>query len=1102
MNQQRRLQQVLEQRQFTGSQREAVVQRGKDLLVTAGAGSGKTRTLVARYLSLLAEGFSPQQVVAITFTEKAAREMRNRVRADLIELRNKLHPRTDDHLYWRQRIDQIDGARIGTIHSLCAELLRAHPAEAGLDPQFDVLDEGLAAMYKAEAVSAALAWAVEQPEVIELFQFVETNELQKMLSYLLDKRLEIGEGSDDLQEDILENALQSVIGIESISIRIKELKEFIDSNTLLDDAGDKMAQQIETFISGWQEVTDQAHNRPVVDSAKILYQLRRQHMNMQSGKRTSQAKAIFQELRDLYDTYLDPWIGGAKSTSSPPSEESETVYASSLPLVKKVFDRALAYYRQLLDQQRALDFDNLEAQANQLLQNPAIREKMQSEIGHLLVDEFQDTNQRQRDIILALAGEETGRLFLVGDAQQSIYRFRGADVEVFVDMGALIKSRGGDTLELETTFRSHKPLLDGLDGLLSPVIDMQVDPGRPFAVPYLRMTPNRQKYEGPQLPPFIEFILGTGEGAENGRRVAAQALADKLIEMRKKQEIASWDEVALLFRASSNYGTYEDAFAEAGIPYVTVAGKGFYDRPEIRDLLNLLTAVADPWNDTAMAGFLRSPAVGLTDASLLSLRSGEEKSRGYYQALKDYHSLLPEDEHPHAGWAQQILEEFNPQISHLSVAELLEKLTNRLNYRAILMAGGPRMVSNLDKLIEDARQSQLIQISAFLEYLRTSRDVGVRTGEAISETQDSIQLMTIHKAKGLEFPLVILADAAHAGSNQPPPAIVMPETGLSIRLGRLESQAMLFNYARMLDQSRDEAEANRLLYVAATRSQEKLIISGHCTPTGSTRGYLNLLGCGKGSDYLIDLTAPVADPGQFMKVTIDQQNEVGLVVHTEDTLRQENWEIEEPKSEIKDDPIYLYEPIKKPETIAQEDEEEEEIRLEQRDWRATKGHHAPAVVVGKLVHKAIQRWVFPGVAGYQSLIEANLIREGIVNHKQQSLVKKEVENFLNRFKEHEIYQTIESAEIRRHEVPYAVKYPNGRMDTGVIDLLYKDSSGWHVMDFKTDEIRNDDDLAVALEEYHTQLNRYQLAAEKLLGTKVDAHLVLLDMKGKIRLQLI
>ena len=177
---------------LTKDQRTSALEREKNIVVTAGAGSGKTRTLVARYASLLADGLSPRQVVAITYKEKAAREMRSRLRGALLDLVAKSDS-TEERAHWTSLNNQMDSARIGTIHSLCAEILRAHPAEAGVDPRFDVIDEGLAKTLKKQLVETAVINMVSQAEYRPLFQALETQGVQDLLATLLDKRLEASE---------------------------------------------------------------------------------------------------------------------------------------------------------------------------------------------------------------------------------------------------------------------------------------------------------------------------------------------------------------------------------------------------------------------------------------------------------------------------------------------------------------------------------------------------------------------------------------------------------------------------------------------------------------------------------------------------------------------------------------------------------------------------------------------------------------------------------------------------------------------------------------------------------------------------------------------
>jgi len=1092
MSEMNRLQQVLDLQLLTDSQKKAVIQRGKDLIVTAGAGSGKTRTLVARYLSLLAEGTDLRKVAAITFTEKAAREMRNRVRTELHKLQSQ-SKEPGDQAFWGELAENLDGARIGTIHGLCAEILKTHPAEAVLDPEFGVLDEGLSKLLKIEAAGIALAWAVEKEEFQALFAAIETRTLNSLLVDMLKNRLDyLGHEGNIDAEDFLLNAMKKILATEVIGGNIQGLKEMQIRGELEADAK-TLAPQLEGLLESWTEGESELKNGNLFSAALAFFAARRSGMDLRKGPRKgSISKEMLRELRTGYDEFLNPWIGGKNAKDALPSEEAEKTLLQVLPLFKQVLDQALFHYQEQRDLKRSLDFDDLELQAQILMGQKTIQSLWQDHISHLLVDEFQDTNQRQRDIILAIAGEDNGKLFFVGDAQQSIYRFRGADVEVFVEMQDLILSRGGLSLELETTFRSHKPLLVSLDGLLATVIGTEKDSDKPYAVPYLPMLAFRQINEGTNKKPFVEFVLGLGEDADQGRVVAAQALAEKLISMKTQGEINSWDEVALLFRASGGFGAYEESFSISGIPYVTVGGIGFYQRPEIRDLLNMLSAISNPWDDTAMVGLLRSPAVGLKDSDIYLLRvNPDSKKESLYLSIQNNIERLTDSTQIALIRAKDILEEFIPLANHIPVAELLTKLVNFIDYRAILMAAGSRVVRNLDKLLEDARESEMMQISAFLEYIHSIRESGIRSGEAVSESQDSVQLMTIHKSKGLEFPLVILADAGRSPKVSSAPGLILPETGMALKLGRLEQEAMLYKYALMLDKAKNDAETYRLLYVACTRTQEKLIISGHIKTNGKGGGYLKML------DF--DYSEAIAEIGNATRINIDNGKEIGLIVYSEGNLENTIWDQPIEISEMHKKNKRLYKAIVEPDPLILEEIEGEESELKQRDWRATGSNFAPAVVVGKLVHKAIQRWLFPGEEGYLSLMKAALAREGILALEQQKLVLAETGILLDRFKEHSIFAEIMISDIKRHETPFSYETAGKYFDTGIIDLLYRMGENWHLVDFKTDDVADEVELENKIQIYRDQLQRYRQASIKLLGSTPFTAICFLNFMGQVKI---
>lgn len=1097
------IERILDSFSLNPAQRRAAAARGRDVVVTAGAGSGKTRTLAARYITLLAEGFSPRRVTAITFTEKAAREMRSRVRAALVQ-QIALAAADHERRRWSSLEAQMDSARIGTIHSLCAEILRAHPAEAGVDPRFEVLEEGLSAALRAEAAADTLAWLAGEADFAPLLQGLNTGSVEKLLVFLLDRRLDAADaferGLDARQ--IITKTLSDALRRPDLHEPLDELRRMQAAGTLAADAGEKLARQIEDLFSLWGRALKALEGGNGVEAAALLFTARRTAMRGGAGGRTSRARALLAGLKDAYDRHLDPWLGGQDSKDTPPDEAVEKLFGQTLPLLRRAFDHLLQTYQTALRRRQALDFDSLEAGAASLLAQPGLLRRWQGEMDALLVDEFQDTNARQRAIVLALCGETPGRLFVVGDSRQSIYRFRRADVTVFSSLQEETRRRGGLVIDLDLTYRAHTPLLQAAGSLLEAVMGAQPDPERPYYVPF---SPLRSDHDLPRdgmLAPHVEFVLGVGEDAESARPAAAQALARRLLDLRQEGQIRRWEDAALLFRASSGFPHYEDALEAAGIPFVTVAGQGFYNRPEIRDLLNLLRALADPWDDLAMAGLLRSPAFGLSDSALYRLRWRSGQTQPYWAALQGSLEQLDEPDQALARRAAHLLRELQPLVDRLPVAELLKLLADSADYRAILASAetaAGRLWRNLDKLLDDAQASGLVNVRAFLEYLDTLREAGAREGEAPAEAEGAVCLMTIHKAKGLEFPLVVLADAARRGRNTGEAAYLLPETGPAFRFDPHEPSPLLYRLAKMQDARQSEAEEKRLLYVALTRAQEKLLISGHCTSgsSGSWKadGWLGSLAqAGR-----VDLEKAINGGGPF---EAEAPGGHPLRVWALPPAAAAAQAARPPGGA--DWPESAAQPLYRSLLLPEPDDEDPEPNEAPRPRRATGAHlRPPAEALGLLVHRAIQRWVFPGSSALPGLLEAAALEAGLADPLQRAEAVRLAEMLLARLRQHPLWLEIDQAAERRHEVPFARLTAAGRFDTGYIDLLYRSAEGgsppWQIVDFKTDSLRSADARQAALEQHRRQMRRYAQAALHLLGEPARVRVCFLDDDGQVGL---
>jgi ATP-dependent helicase/nuclease subunit A len=1125
---------LLSQYHFKGRQEQAATDPNPAIAVTAGAGSGKTLSLVGRFLHLLEQGYPLRSILAITFTEKAAREMRGRIRAALARVGDE-NLTTKDTKYTKEEQNSlgelnaqngygvsIDSARIGTIHSLCAEILRSHPAEAGLDPAFDVLEEGMAAALQAESIDAALAWAASDPEAAALFGDFKEGDLRRILAELLNRRLDVNFCDADYtdlhkaenKEEIREAPCNpSNLRTEFESLLSNYFSTCLDSpalkNALADLAAcrsavpdDKLELARQSVLASWSEV-QAARAAGEWDAVLVGLAALRKAISTQ-GKKDNWAdieipRTAMSELRQVYDETL-------KFLAEKARFSLDEKVAAHLPAVQRTFEQVLAEYQRRKDERQSLDFDDLEGLTARLLTgNPDVRAQLQSGLRAVLVDEFQDTNDRQRQIVYALTGfnqqsrienHKSVDLFIVGDAKQSIYRFRNADVTVFRQVQTDVQAAGGALIDLDLTFRAHKGLLDSLNPLLAPILGESDDPARPYAVPFAPLRAYRQSSEREIIQsPFIEFHLGLGENAEEGRTAAAQALARRLRQLHADEGFG-WGEMALLFRSSTAYAVYENAFEQAGIPFVTVAGRGFYDRPEIRDLLNILSAVADPADELALVGLLRSPAFALTDAEIYQLKFAEPSTDRAENKKENLWMNLRESPGSHHQRACAILDELRTLSGRAPAAAVLKRLLDLTGYRAILASAphGERMLRNVEKLLADAHRSRLVNLPDFLAYVQTLRDVGLREGEAPVDPSTSsggaVQLMTVHKAKGLEFPLTVIADAAyeHRGAGG---KVQLTLKGLLLDLKDNDFHPTAWQLASRLEDDHEEAEDARLLYVAATRAKDKLLINGHVKRKKD--GSLTLAGW-LGKFPFLGMAEPDAFPlnqdGLF--ATIYPVSTVDASDSPQPVTSPKGISVPQARPPQKSD---LLEPLALSASVADDKSRLRYVDPPQRVWRvvsAAKRPRGPAWVVGRLVHEALRRWYFPD-ENFETFLRPLALETGLTDSAEIHATLSEVRRLLERLRVHPLFAEMDTAE-RHHEIPY---YLPG--DTGIIDLLYRAEAGWFLVDFKTDELRSEEDVQAVIrrEGYDRQVARYAQAAASRLGVRAKMRLVFLNVNNNL-----
>ncbi|MFQ5808325.1 MAG: UvrD-helicase domain-containing protein, partial [Armatimonadota bacterium] len=869
---------------------------GASIALSAGAGSGKTSVLVTRYLNILERDLATvPQIVAVTFTEKAAAEMRERIRADC---RARAREAAGDHerRLWQRHERDLEAAPVSTIHSLCARILREHSIAAAIDPQFRVLEEASADLLMAQAVHRQVLRRVHEGadtmrRLVAAFGVVRLRDILCQLIAQRDKWLQWLAGVADAESLVRQRLVADAEAQEGAlaelvdDLRWQAAMATLESTEPL-DPDDRAAQQRAAILDLAPVAADAELDTE--QRVQALADMRAQckkygsKVKWPSPEALADVRDAFVTLRDLCGEAMKQALGAGDAAVAESSAERSAALAVEL-------EGAHEAYQDAKRRRSAMDFADLQLGARDLLRDHArIRDHYRRQFKYILVDEFQDTNGLQKEILFALAGAERdpgpqpakGKLFIVGDDKQSIYRFRGADVTVFnVTREDFALSEGAHNLELSINFRSQPGLVDFYNRLFSQDAVMGAGgSGAPYIARYLALDPHRTaRPEGPD----VEVILARpDDGSDDAgeatlrdlRETEAAAIAQRIEEIcdderglqvfdprRDDSEgprRARCGDVAILFRALTDVRTYERALRRRGIPYYLIAGQGLYRRQEIQDLVCLLRALENARDEVAVVGALRSPLFALSDETLYWLcRDGQP-----YAALQrlatepddgQFEAIGPE-ERDKAARAAEILGELREVKDRLSISQLLTRAVEETGFLGALLAqfNGEQMASNVRKIIDLAaafERGGLFSLHEFIGYLHDLIVTEQREGEAPvhGEEENVVKLLTIHKAKGLQWPIVVVPDLARGYQRADGDCLWHEPVGLIVKGEDAEGRRKwpaVGESARALDDKMEQAERRRLLYVACTRARDHLILS---SPWQTTKG-----GQAKGGPWL------------------------------------------------------------------------------------------------------------------------------------------------------------------------------------------------------------------------------------------------------------
>lgn len=837
-------------------QQRAAVETPGSLLVRAGAGSGKTAVLVERYVRLLGADASPRdgeapvdplgvdQILAVTFTEKAAAEMRSRIRERLAQSVAAAPAPERSRLLRLHR--SLASARIGTIHSLAASIVRAAPLESGAAPGATVLDEIEGAAYVEREVRRALLAALRagDPDVRRCADAWGFGRAGDVVAVTCESLATLGRRG--LPPSALATALARQDAAAAAAARdyrrdAERLVGWIDG--ALADGGAKPSASARTFTERWPEW--RAHLTALAGAADaevdVLVALR--DLPVAAGRAFRQ-RAEWETAAVLLTSKMQEGtsrFGGTLAAAFGCARGAPL--AAAFTRVLQAVDAGLAASKR---RDGVLTFDDLIAGARRVLgEDPATAARLTEGVRALLVDEFQDTDPAQVDLVrrLVAGGAE---LFVVGDEKQSIYRFRGAEVQLFGEMRTAI----GREVALADNFRSRPPLLAFVNGLAARIFAPAPD-APPWRVEWSadqRLRARRPAFDGdgdgdaraarPSIR-LISLVNQIGDGATELRAAQARALEARVVAATVAELRAEgwrWGSVAVLLPALTQVKAYEYALRRWAIPYEVVRGRGFYECQEIRDLVGLLTAVVDPDDAVALAGALRSPLFGLSDDTLVRLAAGAGGLSRRFDDAAETFADLPGDAATAAAEASDVVRALRAARDRVSAADLLAHAIELTGLESVLRAQfhGEQKVANIRKLVTRARtptRTRFPTTSAFVAEARRLVAGEAREPEAARASIDGdvVRVMTIHQAKGLEFPVVILPDLGReAPRDYRSPVVVDDEHGIlayaTFGSGRHRLPHRLVDAWRRTEHDRTDAERARLLYVACTRARDLLIL--------------------------------------------------------------------------------------------------------------------------------------------------------------------------------------------------------------------------------------------------------------------------------------
>ncbi|HJJ99247.1 MAG TPA: UvrD-helicase domain-containing protein [Methanocorpusculum sp.] len=834
---------------LTTRQKEALAM-GKSLCVTAGAGTGKTFLLSKRYLKLLMHlrkqkaTITVSEILALTFTKKAADEMRKKIESDIRALIRNHTSGEEECRFWTGILEEFSRATITTFHGFCESVLREFALDAGLDPSFSILNQMEKQVLTTTLIHNVLTRPPESLYQDCVLLFEDVADPKNVISELLPKypefRHHFPRTDEEMDTCVREWQRQMLATLQERQAAFFSgeapgaVADLIDLAKCYGNCTDSGVKYLHQILPALLQLTPSTDTKTFCDAVDKI-----RKANVGIAGKSIGSKAVFgadiDRLRKSFASLksgMDTVPGGWDQPPSALFNESVRVIAA----LGRVTDEIHRRYQQEKHRRRALDFEDLIRMTTEVIEVPGVLQALQQRFSHILIDEVQDTDPAQSAIVGKIIGALTpsnDAVFTVGDPKQSIYAFRNADIcEVNAMQKGIADGCGTDPVALDISFRSTKEILGVVNTIFSRLFaetseawDVSYDP--------IYVSPERKTDMG-----TVQILRTISDNSAQGRIIEAGAIAARIKELIASgtqirdgdgMRQANYGDVAILFETRNNQAMVEHALREGHIPYSIYESKGFYRSQEIADITHLLSIVAGLGDDIALYGVLRSPYFGISDEELCIVGNDSYHDRIIRSAADNPSSKIA------AALAR--MKEWQTAAGIEPLPKLLRRILRESGIYAVYggIQNGRYALANLEKLIGLARSQVRRRAMPLPEFVRmlevcVEQEIEESVAQIDQSERDAVQIMTVHAAKGLEFPIVILANL-DSNPSSPGTGLVLDKdlgVGLSLRVhgaGDRPTDTFVKMFTREVRDAKEIAERKRLFYVAMTRARDHLILS-------------------------------------------------------------------------------------------------------------------------------------------------------------------------------------------------------------------------------------------------------------------------------------